>query len=55
MNVPEGVLEVYREPRRSSRAPHGWTYARADLLRPPARVTPLAAPDARIPIADLLP
>jgi Uma2 family endonuclease len=55
VNLPERVLEVYRDPRRSRRAPHGWTYARRDLLRPPAAATPLAAPAARIPIADLLP
>jgi len=55
VNLPDGVLEVYRDPRRNARAPHGWSYARADLLRPPGTVTPLAAGEARIPIADLLP
>jgi Uma2 family endonuclease len=55
VNIKERVLEVYRDPRRSRRAPHGWRYARTALLRSPATVTPLAAPHARIPVADLLP
>jgi Uma2 family endonuclease len=55
VNLQERVLEVYREPRRSARSPHGSRYARTDLLRPPETVSPLAAPDARIPITDLLP
>jgi Uma2 family endonuclease len=55
VNLKERVLEVSREPRRAGRASLGWRYARTDRLRPPASVTPLAAPEARIPIADLLP
>jgi Uma2 family endonuclease len=30
-------------------------YARTELVRPPATIAPLAAPAARIPVADLLP
>ena len=33
----------------------GWRYRAVERLSPPATVTPLAAPAARIPVADLLP
>lgn len=55
LNLQERVLCVYRDPRRAGRGPQGWRYARTDLLRPPATVTPLAAPEARISVVDLLP
>jgi Uma2 family endonuclease len=54
-NVVEGVLEVYREPLPAADAPYGGVYRSAELLRPPATVTPLAAAGTRIQIADLLP
>jgi Uma2 family endonuclease len=55
LNLKERVLEVHREPRSGGRAPGGWGYAETQRLRPPATVTPLAAPAARVAIADLLP
>ncbi len=55
VNVPERVLEVYREPVPSPAAPYGWKYRSVRLLRPRATVSPLASPRARIRIADLLP
>ena len=55
VNLPDRVLEVHRAPRRRSRSRDGPRYARTELLCPPATVAPLAAPDARIPVADLLP
>ena len=54
VNLRDRVLEVHRAPRRCART-DGPRYARTTLLRPPAIVTPLAAPDAQIPVADLLP
>ena len=54
VNLRDRVLEVHRAPRRRART-NGPRYARTTLLRPPATVTPLAAPDAQIPVADLLP
>ena len=47
-NVAESVLEVHRDPQPSC-CPDGWAYRSAELLRPPATVTPLAAAGARIP------
>lgn len=55
VNLRDRVLEVHRAPRRRSRPQDGPRYARTEILRAPATVTPLAAPDAQIPVADLLP
>jgi Uma2 family endonuclease len=55
LNLVDGVLEVHREPQPAADAAYGWVYRFVDILRPPATVTPLAAPGARIPVADLLP
>jgi Uma2 family endonuclease len=54
VNLVDGVLEVHREPQPSADATFGAVY-RVEVLRPPATVTPLAVPAARIPVADLLP
>ena len=55
VNLRERVLEVYRKPFRSARAPHGWRYNRVERVGAKATVTPLAAPRARVRVADLLP
>lgn len=55
LNLVRRVLEVYREPVPSRSARFGWRYASVQMLRPEASATPLAAPDAHIPVADLLP
>ena len=55
VNIPERQVEVYREPMRDGVAPFGWRYASVATLGPGASASPLAAPGARIPIADLLP
>jgi len=39
----------------SPAAHDGWKYTRARMLKPGATVSPLAAPAARIAVADLLP
>ena len=49
------TVEVHRTPEASSDAIHGWRYARSDTLRPPATITPMIAPQAAIPVANLLP
>jgi Uma2 family endonuclease len=54
VNLVNGVLEVCREPFRSD-ATRRWGYRSISTLRPGDVVTPLAAPAARIPVADLLP
>ena len=55
VNIVDHVLEVYREPERETDEREDWTYRSVESLRPPAVVTPLAAPHARIAVADLLP
>lgn len=55
LNLIDRVLEVYREPVPDSDAPFGWRYARREALDPSSMATPLAAPHAAIPVADLLP
>ena len=55
VNLVGGVLEVHREPQPVADAAHAWVYRSVGILHPPARVTPLGAPAALIPVADLLP
>jgi Uma2 family endonuclease len=53
VNLNDRVLEVYRDPART--AGGRWKYRSVALLRPRARVSPLAAPRRRVRVADLLP
>jgi Uma2 family endonuclease len=55
VNLREAVLEVYRRPMRAPRSPHGWRYGRLDRIGPKGAVSPLAAPRARVRVADLMP
>ncbi len=55
LNLIDRVLEVYREPVRSASALYGWKYRSVRLLKSGATVSPLAAPKARIRVADILP
>jgi Uma2 family endonuclease len=55
VNLVDNLVEVYREPVASESAPYGWRYASGVYARPTDVITPLAAPDARIAVADLLP
>ena len=55
VNLVDRALEVHREPEPSADAAFGARYRTVEILRPPATVTPLAAPAAVIPVADLLP
>ena len=55
VNLVDRVLEVHRDPQPAADAAYGCAYRSIEALRPPAAVTPLAAPGARIPVADLLP
>jgi hypothetical protein len=55
LNLVDDVLEVYREPVRSSSSPSGWKYRSVKLVKAGATVSPLSAPRRRIRIADLLP
>ena len=53
VNLVDGALEVHREPHADPGA--GAFYRSVATLRPPATVTPLAAPGVTIPVADLVP
>ncbi len=55
VNIPERRVEIYREPVPDAGALFGWRYGRAISLGPDQAVSPLAAPEARIAVADLLP
>ena len=55
VNLVDRCVEVCREPAPDPTAPYGWRYASVTTLRPGDTVSPLAAPAARVPVADLLP
>jgi len=55
LNLVDRVLEVYRSPVADPSAPFGWRYASNEVLAPEMAVAPLAAPEARVPVRDLLP
>ncbi len=55
VNLVDRVVEVYREPGPDATAFRGWAYRSIQKLYPEQSVTPLAAPTARIAVADLLP
>ena len=55
VNLVDRVLEVYRRPVEDSAAPFGWRYAEREVLDAFAPVTPLAAPQSSISVAQLLP
>src|ERR1700693_3088046 len=55
VNLGDRVLEAYRAPMPDASASYGWAYRSAQSLHAGEHVSPLAAPAARIPVADLLP
>ena len=55
VNLLDRVLEVYRDPAPSAGAPYGWRFSALLRLGAADAVSPLAAPHARIPVAELLP
>jgi Uma2 family endonuclease len=55
VNLVDRVLEVYRDPRPDASASYGWAYRSVQSLSAGEHVSPLAAPTARVPVADLLP
>jgi len=55
VNLVDRVLEVYRDPRPDASASYGWAYRSVQSLNAGEHVSPLAAPTARVPVADLLP
>ena len=55
VNLAERALEVHRDPAPAASRQLGWAYRSITRLVPPGVVSPLAAPRAIIPVADLLP
>ena len=55
VNLVDRVLEVYRRPMPDAAAALGWRYGASQTLGPESSVAPLAAPAARVSVADLLP
>ena len=55
VNLVDNRLEVYQEPGPDATALYGWAYGAIQTLGAKDAVTPLAAPTARIAVADLLP
>jgi Uma2 family endonuclease len=55
VNLVQRQLEVYRDPVADSTQPFGFRYNSRTILDPPDKVSPLAAPQAQITVADLLP
>jgi Uma2 family endonuclease len=55
VNIPDHQLEVYRQPIADASEPFGSRYANVAILKAGDFVSPLAAPAAQIPVADLIP
>lgn len=55
VNLIDRQVEVYRRPGTDPAADFGWRYLDVRLHTPGGVLTPLALPEARIPVADLLP
>ncbi|HET8531896.1 MAG TPA: Uma2 family endonuclease [Methylomirabilota bacterium] len=55
VNLPDHVLEVYRDPEPDPAVPFGWRYRSASVMEPGISVTPLARPDRHIQVGDLFP
>ena len=55
VNLIDRVLEVHREPARPGPARRRWGYADIQTLGAHGAIAPLAAPSARVAVADLLP
>jgi Uma2 family endonuclease len=55
LNITQQQLEVYRQPRPDPSRRYGFGYADTTILSAAVTMTPLAAPQAGIAVADLLP
>ena len=55
LNLVDRQLEIHRQPVPDATKPYGYGYAEEADLAPADFATPLAAPQARIAVADLLP
>jgi Uma2 family endonuclease len=55
VNLVDRVLEIYRDPGPDASALHGWRYRSVTTLGPGSTAVPLAFPDCRLAVSDLLP
>jgi Uma2 family endonuclease len=55
VNVADRILEVHRDPAPDAGAPLGYAYATVERLTPGKYVSPLAVPEQRIAVAELVP
>jgi Uma2 family endonuclease len=55
INLPERVIEIYRQPTPATGAPFGWRYRSMQRLAPGATISPLSALQARIAVGEMLP
>ena len=55
INLNDKQIEVHRDPVPDADQPHGATYTSVTAVRPEGSISPLAAPEAQILVADLLP
>ncbi|MCH7686831.1 MAG: Uma2 family endonuclease [Planctomycetes bacterium] len=55
VNLIDRQLEVYRNPNPDENQPYGFGYSEKTILKADDSITPLAAPESPIPVADLLP
>lgn len=55
VNLPERVIEIYRQPEPAAGTSFGWRYRSAQRLAPGTMVSPLSAPEVSIAVGDLLP
>ncbi len=55
VNPTDACVEVRRMPRREPHPPHDFGFGEVTVLASGQSVSPLALPDASIPVADLLP
>jgi Uma2 family endonuclease len=55
VNLVDRVLEIYRDPGPDAAALHGWRYRSVTTLNSGDTAVPLAFPDCRLAVSDLLP
>ena len=54
VNLADRRLEVYRDPAPEAAARHGWAYQSVQHFHPGERVSPVALPETRVSLDDLL-
>ena len=54
VNVPDRCVEVYRDPAPAPDTAYGWAYRMKHVFATGEQVAPLASPEARIAVSDLL-